>query len=282
MRFFTPLAPLSGHLESFQGTQVAKPSADEDLDSMPEGGLQAWTQVLASHLLLFNTWGYVNSYGVFQTYYTNTLHIPLSAISWIGSIQIFLLFFVSTLSGRLADAGYYRTILVIGSLLEVLGIFMTSLATRYWQLFLANGICIGLGGGLLFCPAYSLLSQYFKKRRALAFGVAACGSATGSLVFPGVVESLLPRVGFGWTLRTLGFIALGTQVIAIVLSRSRIPPRIGGPLVAWEHSERHPSLYSQRACSSASGVSTLPFIISAYTEATRSVFRRPIRSTCCY
>jgi hypothetical protein len=33
---------------------------------------------------------------------------PPSDISWIGSIQIFLLFFIGTFSGRATDAGYFR------------------------------------------------------------------------------------------------------------------------------------------------------------------------------
>ena len=32
----------------------------------PDGGLKAWTQVAMAHLIIFNTWGFVNSFGVFQ------------------------------------------------------------------------------------------------------------------------------------------------------------------------------------------------------------------------
>ena len=56
----------------------------------PDGGLQAWTQLVLAHLTVFNTWGYINSFGVFQTYYVITLEEPPSAISWVGSVQIFL------------------------------------------------------------------------------------------------------------------------------------------------------------------------------------------------
>ncbi len=31
----------------------------------PDGGLQAWTQVLVGHLVLFNAWGYINSFAFF-------------------------------------------------------------------------------------------------------------------------------------------------------------------------------------------------------------------------
>ena len=51
----------------------------------PDGGLVAWTQVVMGHLIVFNTWGYIVSYGVFQTYYVSTLGHPPSDISWVGT-----------------------------------------------------------------------------------------------------------------------------------------------------------------------------------------------------
>lgn len=197
----------------------------------PDGGWQAWTQAFASHIVIFNTWGYVNSFGVFQTYYVAALDHPPSDISWVGSVQIFLLFFVGTFSGRATDAGYFRLVFLSGSFLFLLGVFMTSLSTQYWQFFLAQGVATGLGNGLLFCPTLTLLSTYFSKHRAVAIGIAASGSATGGLVFPAIVECLLPKIGFAWTMRVLGFVMLGLQAVAFACTKPRLPPRKSGPLI---------------------------------------------------
>lgn len=75
----------------------------------PDGGLKAWTAVAAGHLVIMNTWGYINSFGVFQTYYATELGLPPATISWIGSIQVFLLFFIGTFTGRITDAGVSGT-----------------------------------------------------------------------------------------------------------------------------------------------------------------------------
>lgn len=75
----------------------------------PDGGLRAWTAVAAGHLVIMNTWGYINSFGVFQTYYATELGLPPATISWIGSIQVFLLFFIGTFTGRITDAGVSGT-----------------------------------------------------------------------------------------------------------------------------------------------------------------------------
>lgn len=79
-----------------------------------------------------------------------------------------------------------------------------------------------------------MLSTYFSKKRALAIGIAASGSATGGLVFPAIVRQLLPKIGFAWTVRVLGFVMLGLQCISLTFAKPRLPPRKSGPLVEWE------------------------------------------------
>jgi MFS family permease len=197
----------------------------------PDGGLLAWTQAATAHLLIANTWGFVNSFGVFQPYYVDVLGHAPSDISWIGSVQIFLLFAIGTFSGRALDAGFFRLVLIGGCLIHVFGIFMTSLSTKYWQVFLTQGICVGIGNGLLFCPTFSLVATYFAGRRSVAMGIAALGSATGGLVYPAVVQQLLPKIGFAWTVRVLGFIVLSTASLAIAFMKTRLPPRKAGALV---------------------------------------------------
>lgn len=151
----------------------------------------------------------------------------------VGSVQIFLLFFVGTFSGRATDYGLFKLTFLVGSILQLVGVFMTSLSTKYWQLFLAQGICTGLGNGLIFCPTLSLLSTYFTKKRSLAIGIAASGSATGGVVFPVIVQQLLPKIGFPWTVRVLGFVILALQAVSLTFTKTRLPPRKTGPLVEW-------------------------------------------------
>lgn len=203
------------------------------VEPAPDGGLRAWTQVAMAHLTVFSSWGWVTSYGVFQEYYRTSLGLDPSAISWIGSIQIFLLFFLGTFSGRALDAGLFRPVYLTGTILQLLGIFSMSAATNYWQLFLSQGLCIGIAGGLQFCPAMSLVSTYFVKKRAFAIGFVTIGSCTGGVVFPIVVQQLLPRIGFPWTIRVCGFLMLFTNTLCNLMFRTRLPPRKAGPIVEW-------------------------------------------------
>lgn len=132
----------------------AEPS-DPQPSQPPDGGWMAWVQVMLTHIVFFNTWGVANGYGIFQQYYSQRLNQSESSISWIGSVQVFFLFSVGVVAGRLTDGGHFRIIFTCGVFLQVLGIFMTSLCMQYWQIFLAQSVCLGLGKWLHLLPGSS-------------------------------------------------------------------------------------------------------------------------------
>ncbi|TDZ45991.1 Aspyridones efflux protein apdF [Colletotrichum trifolii] len=205
-------------------TLPSPPATTSDPGQVPDGGFDAWLQVLGSWVILAATWGLVNTFGVYQTYYEETLDATPSAISWIGSLQGALLMMVGPISGPLYDAGYFRQLIWVGLFLILLGQFMTSLCTTYWQVLLAQGVCIGLGCGLTFLPSTAILSQYFLKRRSFVMGIAATGSPIAGMIFPIIFGRLEPKIGFGWATRIMGFILLGLSVIPSVWMHTRLPP----------------------------------------------------------
>ncbi|KAI0429921.1 major facilitator superfamily domain-containing protein [Xylaria sp. FL1042] len=197
----------------------------------PDGGLRAWLQVGMGFFVLFTTWGYANSFGAYQAYYTQTLSESPSTISWIGGIQVLLTLVTGLVTGRLLDAGFFVPLFFVGIITQVLGIFLMSISVQYWQLFLTQGVLSGLGAGIYFTPAVSLVSTYFDKRRGFAVGLATTGNSVGGIVYPLIVRELIPKLGFAWTTRVIGFLNLGLLSIAFAFMRPRLPPRRSGPLV---------------------------------------------------
>ncbi|TVY80880.1 Aspyridones efflux protein apdF, partial [Lachnellula suecica] len=198
----------------------------------PDGGLLAWSQVLAGHLATMSSTGYTNAFGFFLSYYTTALDESPSTISWVVSIQGFLIYFIAAFSGRAMDAGYYYHFAITGLILQLLGIFMTSLVSSYWQLMLAQGICQGLGSGLVITPTMAVVATYFSKKRALAMCGVSSGSATGGVIFPLIARQLLGRVGMGWTVRTFGFVCLANAAITLAIIKPRKLPRKSGAVIA--------------------------------------------------
>lgn len=106
----------------------------------PNGGTRAWLQVLGAFFLNFNTWGLLNTFGIFQAEYSAGLlkTSSESAISWIGSLQAFLMLFVGVICGRALDAGYFYTDITIGVLLEVVGMMCMSESTTINNIFVSK------------------------------------------------------------------------------------------------------------------------------------------------
>ncbi|KNG80379.1 MFS monocarboxylate transporter, partial [Aspergillus nomiae NRRL 13137] len=192
----------------------------------PNGGLRAWLQVAGSFFLFFNSWGTVNTFGVFQTYYEIDLlkTQSSSAISWIGAVQAFLLLLIGVITGPLYDLGYFYILVLTGSTLIVVGFMTLSVCTSYWQVLLAQAFCIGLGNGCLYIPSVAIIPQYFSSRRPIAIALAASGSSLGGVLYPIVFRQLQPRIGFGWSTRVLGLIALVTSAFSLCVMCVRQAP----------------------------------------------------------
>lgn len=173
----------------------------------------------------------MNTYGAYQTYYYNTLLFGTSdsAISWIGSVQGFLLCTATIFAGFACDSGHTRATLFFGTVLVVFGLMMTSLCSAYWQLMLAQGICVGIGGGCCFITSVFVLPTYFTSRRALAIGLSSAGSSIGGVVYTIMFHNLQPTIGSGWATRTIAFISLATLAFSCATLRPRpVKPKEGG------------------------------------------------------
>lgn len=126
--------------------------------------------------------GMPNLFGVFQTYYVTEM-LPeqtASSIAWIGSIQLFLTTIMCLFGGIFIDRGYLQSLIAAGTAFEVVGLLAASFSTQYWQLFLAQGICVGIGSGMLGLLPVAVIAMYFEEKRMLATGVAATGASFGT------------------------------------------------------------------------------------------------------
>ncbi|KAH9849494.1 MFS general substrate transporter [Lenzites betulinus] len=203
-------------------------SSVADVDStFPDGGAAAWLTVFGAFLALFCSFGQLNSFGTFQTWYAEhqLSHLPPSTIAWIGSLQLWVFFFSGGFVGRLFDAYGPRRILIPGLLVLVFGTMMTSISTQYYQYILAQGVLVAVGIGAVFYPSLAAISTHFKKYRSTALGIAVSGSGVGGVVYPIMYQQLFIKVGFAWTVRISGFISLVLCGVAVATVTSRLAKR---------------------------------------------------------
>ncbi|KAF9228997.1 MFS general substrate transporter [Gyrodon lividus] len=229
------MATMRSHSEDVEPAPPSKSELDTTLSlatqsiTFPEGGLQAWLTVAGGFMVVFCTSGTMQTFGVYQDYYTRVslTEYSTSDISWIGSVQTFFFFAGGLFSGKLFDDGWFRELLVFGSLLYIFSSFMLSLVEPHqlYQIILSQGFGMGIGMGILFLPVLSIQAHYFKRRRGLAMGIIMSGSSVGSVIYPIMMNHLFNGpIGFAWGVRIMSFIYLALLSTANLIMKTRLPP----------------------------------------------------------
>ncbi|KAI6088831.1 MFS general substrate transporter [Hypoxylon rubiginosum] len=199
---------------------------DDDDDDFPEGGLRAWLIVASSFCCMISVYGIINCTAVFESYFSThqLVGYDSSTIGWIFSVYLFIVFFFGIQVGPVFDRYGPRWLVAIGSLLVVASQLILGLCETYYQILLTYSVLGGIGGALLNIPAYGVIAHYFKARRGFATGVAATAGSIGGIVFPIFLQAVIPKLGFAWSTRIIGFMLLFLSAIANLLVRSRLPP----------------------------------------------------------
>lgn len=99
--------------------------------------------------------------------------------------------------------------------------------TDYWHFLLAYSVLSGLGGSLINAPTLASIGHFFLRKRGNATGIAMTSGSLGGVVFPLMLEKLIPQLGFAWATRVLGFILVFLLAVSNLLTRSRLPPKKG-------------------------------------------------------
>lgn len=111
------------------------------------------------------------------------------------------------------------------SVLCVFALCMTSLASNYYQIFLAQGVAFGIGAGGVFTSSTVCASQWFVRRRGLANGIITVGSSLAGVILPLFIYKLLAEVGFAGTFRYAALMIGILLALSCVLVRPRLPTK---------------------------------------------------------
>ncbi|CDH52816.1 hypothetical protein RO3G_01790 [Lichtheimia corymbifera JMRC:FSU:9682] len=88
---------------------------------------------------------------------------------------------------------------------------------KIWQLWLTQGIMLGLGTALVYYPCINQTMTWFSKRLGLAIGIALSGMGIPPMAFTNIATACFQTVGYRWSLRVLGFIGLVMCGIGVLL-----------------------------------------------------------------
>lgn len=116
---------------------------------------RAYACLLGCFFLMFNSWGLVNAYGTWSSYYVghSLRTVDQLELNLIGSSQCFLVLLLSNPVGRLLDAGHFRKVIGFGTVLVPLGLFILSAVhpsdveaiASFGPIWATQGLVVGLG-----------------------------------------------------------------------------------------------------------------------------------------
>lgn len=141
--------------------------------------------------------------------------------AFIGGFNFAFALLAAPLATVLARRHGVRAPMLAGVVLLPTGFAAASFAQRVWHIYLSQGLCVGLGIGLIYIPATAIVPQWFERRRSLANGICAAGSGIGGLIVCFATQAMLDRVGYRWSLRITAAIVLVVNLAATLVVRSR-------------------------------------------------------------
>ncbi|KAG0698061.1 major facilitator superfamily domain-containing protein [Suillus ampliporus] len=211
-----------GHMQSSSPT----PRSESD---PPDGGFRAWATAFGGFLIQFCGFGYVSSFGVYQDFYTRIYltNKPPSAISWIGALTTFFAVNITLISGPLYDRGWFYRLMIVGSLLQSLSLFVLSFAKpgQFYLAFMVQGVLGGIGIGLTYAISVAVISQHFSQRRTLVMSLVTSGSPLGAMIHPIMLNHLLNgTAGFAIGVRASAGFVSALLLIACLSMRTRELP----------------------------------------------------------
>jgi MFS family permease len=226
-----------GRLEDDQATGAIAPSTPEvaELGDTNSSSL-AWLCVMGSFMFFYSSYGESQSnlyycqtdeiLGLMQSVGTIQSYLQLNQLSayssrdlgWISGIFTSLSLFLGIQSGPLMDAYGTKFLAPISVVVYVPVFFLMGECTEYWHFILCLGGLGGIGGALTGTVAVAVTGKLFNnnRRKGLAMGIALSGSSFGGVTISMILRSLLPRLGWQWSMRVLGFIVFGVMVLGVL------------------------------------------------------------------
>lgn len=161
----------------------------------PDGGW-GWVVVLSSFAISMLVDGVCFSFGIFFDEFRHEFGGTKAETSWIGSVLNGTYLAVGPVVSALVNVFGCRRVVTAGALLSFIGLFVSTFSRSLGVLIFTYGFLGGFGFGLMYLPAIVMVGYYFERRRALATGIACCGSGIGAFCFAPLCEYLLED--YGW------------------------------------------------------------------------------------
>ncbi|XP_065568498.1 monocarboxylate transporter 5-like isoform X2 [Artemia franciscana] len=201
----------------------------------PDGGW-GWVIVVASFFCNLVVDGIIFSFGMIMSHLVVHFDESRSKVALVGSLLSGFYLLMGPFVSALANKFGFRAVTIVGSIIGCIGFVLSSFATSVEFLFITYGVIGGSGFGLVYVPAVVAVGFYFEKKRALATGIAVCGSGIGTFLMAPLTTYLINEYGWRGALLIQAGIILNCAVFGAFFRplepvRRPEPEVVGTPLM---------------------------------------------------
>lgn len=198
-------------MEKHQGKEIKKENTTDSPESeetdVPDGGW-GWAVCFGSFLMNFILDGTMFSFGVLLLELLDYFGEGKAKTSWVGSSQLGMSMFMGPVVSMLLERYSCRQITIAGTLLSVAAFIASTFSSNVELLIITYGVIGGIGFSMSFICAIIVVGTYFRRKRAIATGIAMSGSGFGTFAYAYLTNFLLEKYGWRGTILILSAILL--------------------------------------------------------------------------
>ncbi|XP_030373393.1 monocarboxylate transporter 4 [Scaptodrosophila lebanonensis] len=194
--------------------EVEEEEDEEEIDDataavvVPPDSGWAWVVMVASFLCCTVIDGIVFCSPLIQNQLQKEYGVSKGYVAFVSSLLSGFYLMAGPFVSALANRFGFRPVTISGAIFAAACFGLSYFATSVEYLFLIYGVLGGIGFCMVYIPAVVIIGFYFEKWRALATGVALCGSGVGNFIFMPLTTILLDSFGWRTTLALQGLIIL--------------------------------------------------------------------------
>lgn len=178
--------------------------------------------VVGTFFSSFVTLGTAYSFGAFFTEMAAEFDSNRAATSVIFGLTTFAFFWLSLITGRLADRYGPRVVLLCGAAFMFAGLLATSQVQSLVLGYVTYGVGVGVAAAAGYIPMVAAVGGWFERHRATAVGIAVAGIGAGTLVISPASAALIDR--FGWRDTFVVYAIAGPAVLIVCALLVDRPP----------------------------------------------------------
>ncbi|XP_053408557.1 monocarboxylate transporter 14-like isoform X1 [Mercenaria mercenaria] len=176
-------------------SDISEDNISNLIPTPPDGG---WGWVIVASSLMCNIIvdGIGYSFGIFLPEFVNFFGETRSKVSLIGSLLCGTYLCAGPVVSALTNKFGCRPVAMTGSVIATVAFILATFSPNIDILILTYGVLGGFGFGMIYLPSIVSVGYYFERKRAIATGIAVCGSGVGTFIFAPLTKFLLDE--FDW------------------------------------------------------------------------------------